>query len=413
MTHEIFLATQRERAGSLGAYVEEFGALLASTGYARATIREHVRLLADLGRWLERHQLPVGDFDSVRGEQFLRSRRRRGRATRSNSASLFGVLGMLRGIGVVRPAICAAPCDAIPVTRLERAFAEHLVQERGLSAATRTNYVPIARRLLMLRFGGGPVDLAELRAEDVTAFVLREVRSVSPGRAKLMVSALRSFLRWLCARGDTATDLSGAVPRVANWRLATLPKSIQAEQVEQLLRHCERATPVGLRDYAILLLLARLGLRAGEVVAMELDDLDWGAGEFVVRGKGGRHDRLPLPHDVGSAVAAYLRCGRPACSTRRVFVRAKAPLRGFANSIAICTIVERALARAGLNPPRKGAHLLRHTLACTMLRQGASLDEIGQILRHRNLDTTAIYAKVDLVALRGLAPSWPRSAGAA
>jgi len=201
------------------------------------------------------------------------------------------------------------------------------------------------------------------------------------------------------------------VPRVADWRLATLPKSITSDQVERLLEACDRRNAVGRRDYAILLMLARLGLRAGEIVAMDLEDLDWDTGELVVRGKGGRRDRLPLPRDVGAAVAAYLRLGRPTCSTRRVFIRMRAPLRGFANSIAICTIVERALTRAELDPPRKGAHLLRHTLACTMLRGGASLAEIGEILRHRSPDTTAIYAKVDVTALRALAPAWPRSAG--
>jgi site-specific recombinase XerD len=225
------------------------------------------------------------------------------------------------------------------------------------------------------------------------------------------VPALRVFLRWIHQRGTTARSLAGCVPAVAASRLATVPKSLPGEQVESLLQRCDRSTLIGRRDYAILLLLARLGLRAGDVVAMELDDLDWEGGELLVRGKGGRQDRLPLPRKVGAAVAAYLRHGRPRCSTRRVFVRARAPHRGFCSSVAVSNIVQRGLERAGIEPPRKGAHTLRHALACTMLRRGASLAEIGQILRHRSPDTTAIYAKVDIAALRRLALAWPRTAG--
>jgi len=200
------------------------------------------------------------------------------------------------------------------------------------------------------------------------------------------------------------------VPTVADWRLSTLPKSLAPEQVARLLKSCDQRTVTGQRDYTILLLLARLGLRAGEVVAMTLEDLDWEAGELTVRDKGGRQDRLPLPHDVGAALATYLRQGRPRCLTRRVFVRMAAPRRGFASSVAICGIMQRALARARLHPPRKGAHLLRHSLATQMLQRGASLPEIGEVLRHELAQTTEIYAKVDFTALRALAQPWPRGA---
>jgi site-specific recombinase XerD len=223
-----------------------------------------------------------------------------------------------------------------------------------------------------------------------------------------MVGALRSFFRFLRWRGDIVIDLASTVPRVADWRLSSLPKSLPAGEVERLIMSCRQATVTGQRDYTVLLLLARLGLRAGEVVALTLDDIDWDAGELKVRGKGGREDRLPIPRDVGRAMTVYLRHGRPRdCTTRRFFVRRKAPLRGFASSVAVCTIVRRALERAGIASPRKGAHLLRHSLATEMLRKGAPLAEIGEVLRHRLVDTTAIYAKVDLVALRALAPPWP------
>jgi len=221
---------------------------------------------------------------------------------------------------------------------------------------------------------------------------------------------LRSFLRFLHQRGDTAVDLAGAVLPVMHWRLSGVPKALSREQVESLLESCERNTVGGRRDYAILLLLARLGLRAGEVVAMTLDDLDWNAGVVTVRGKGQRQELLPVPHEVGEALVNYLRDGRPTCTTRHLFVRLKAPHHGFTSSVAVCNVVRRALVRAGIDPLFKGSHLLRHSLACEMLRHGASLEDIGQILRHRHPETTQIYAKVDLEALRALAPPWPGGA---
>jgi site-specific recombinase XerD len=222
-----------------------------------------------------------------------------------------------------------------------------------------------------------------------------------------MVTALRSFLRFLYQRGDITSDLASALPSVANWRLSHLPKSLLPEQVERLLASCDRQTAIGRRDFAILLLLARLGLRAGEVVALTLEDLDWEAGAFTVHGKGNRREQLPLPEDAGDALVDYLRHGRPPCTSRRVFIRGRAPHQGFSSSVAVCDVVRRALVRAGLNPPFKGAHLLRHSLATSMLRGGASLGEIGDILRHCRPETTQIYAKVDLDALRALTPPWP------
>jgi site-specific recombinase XerD len=275
------------------------------------------------------------------------------------------------------------------------------------------NSLPFIRSFVAHRFGDGRVVVGDLRGGDVRSFLLKKVRTIGPARAKLMVGALRSFFRFLRWRGDIQIDLAGAVPRVADWRLSSLPKSLPAEDIERLLRSCRQTTTTGQRDYTLLLLLARLGLRAGEAVALTLDDIDWDAAELKVRGKGGREDRLPIPRDVGRAMATYLRHGRPRdCPTRRFFVRRRAPLVGFASSVAICTIVREALERAGIASPRKGAHLLRHSLATEMLRKGGSLAEIGEVLRHRSTDTTAIYAKVDLVALRALAQPWPAGGAA-
>lgn len=406
-----FLAVHRSRAGALREHVEGFAAILAERGYARFTAKQHLRLAAEIGRWLAQKRLPVETLDEARAARFVADRRRHGKTAESHRATLHVLLDFLREVGAVPPASTAnMERDADAVGIAEGEFRRYLDEERGLDASTCTNYVPIVGRLLRRKFGHGKVQLDALRPDDVTRFVRREART-SPGRIKVLLPALRVFLRWLHQRGSTPTNLAGCVPSVPDWRLTTLPKALPSEQVEQLLASCDRATSMGRRDYAILLLLARLGLRAGEVVGMELDDLDWERGELLVRGKGGRQDRLPLPRDVGTAVAAYLRHGRPTCSTRRVFVRARAPRQGFVDSVAISDLVARGLARAGVESPRKGAHTLRHALACTMLRRGASLTEIGQILRHRSPDTTALYAKVDVSALRTLALAWPRWGG--
>jgi integrase len=231
-----------------------------------------------------------------------------------------------------------------------------------------------------------------------------------PKRSKLMTTALRSFLQYARYRGLIRIDLQSSVPTVANWSMASLPRALTSEEVQQLLSRCDRHTAVGRRNWAILLLLARLGLRAGEVVGLKLEDFDWEAGELCIRSSGASSDRLPMPQEVGAAVAEYLRQARPNCSSRRVFVRMRAPHRGFASSVAVCCIVRRALERAGLDPPHKGAHLLRHSVATHLLRHGASLAEIGELLRHRSPQTTMIYAKVDLAALRPLALPWPGAA---
>lgn len=411
-TFREFLDVHRLRAAPLGCHIDGFAAELAARGYARPTVKQKVRQVADLGRWMERHHLDVGDVNEALGTRFLQHRRRHGLVIRSHPPTLRALVSHLRAAGVVGPAIPARGHKRTQLELIEAGFDSFLTRERGLCTATRINYLPEVRRFLRASFGRRPVVLRKVRPRHIARFIQREARRVSIGRAKLTVTALRAFFGWLRLRGEVETDLAACVPAVARWRLATLPKAIPAEQVERLLRGCERARITGRRDYAILLLLARLGLRAGEVVAMELEDVDWDLGEVVVRGKGGRCDRLPLPLEVGQALAAYLRDGRPRCSTRRVFIRSHAPWRGFTSSVAICDIVDSALQRAGLHPPRKGAHLLRHALACTMLRRGASLAEIGEVLRHRSADTTAIYAKVDVRSLQGLALAWPSVGGA-
>lgn len=398
------------RTGPLAAHIDSFAAQLSEQGYACSTADDHLRLVAGLSRWLERHDVGVEDLDERKLVQFIEYRRQHQRLVcRSKLAVLRALLEHLRRSGAA-PASAPAEQELSPLGRVEDGFRRYLKEERGLSPSTLLHQLPVARQFLVDRFGSGAILLEDLRPGDVTAFILRNARSRSPGRAKLMVGALRSFLRYLRVRGDIALDLAAVVPSVPDWRLAHLPKSIAPDEVERLLRAVDRSHPTGQRDYAVLLLLARLGLRAGEVVAMMLEDIDWEGGELLIRGKGGQQDRLPLLQDVGQALASYLREARPRCATRRVFVTMKAPRRGFAGPVAVCTIVRHALQLADLHPPRKGAHLLRHSLATGMLRHGASLAEIGEILRHRLPNTTQIYAKVDLDALRAIAPPWPGGA---
>ena len=326
---------------------------------------------------------------------------------RGDPATAQQLLQYLRERGHTAPAVPAI--DVHPAAAVVRDFEAFLRSERGLSTATVVSYVTVVRRFLHERFARKALRLEQLRAQELHCFVVREVQRVSRTHGKIVITALRSFMRFLLLRGAVRTDLARTLPGVATWRLSHLPRSLLPGQVERLLACCDRGSPSGTRDYAILLLLARLGLRGGEVLNMTLEDLDWERGELVVRGKGPRLERLPLPADVGSALARYLCEVRPPCATRRVFVRMDAPRQGLAQS-GVCCVVRRALARAGLDPERKGAHLLRHSLATNLLRRGASLSEIGQLLRHRQPTTTQIYAKVDIEALRGIALPWPGSA---
>lgn len=396
----------RMREGPLGASVDAFAQQLNDQGYARTSVRYALQLVADLGRWLNRRRIGVPQLTAEHLASYLSDRSRR-RHFRSGDASIVRrLLRLLIEQGIVAP---EPPTEPTAAERLQAEFQCYLEQERRLAPATVFNYLEFARRFLAQNFPKGEVRLDHLRATDVVGFVQREAARLHHAkRAKLMTTAVRSFLQYAQYRGLIAINLRTCVPTVANWSMASLPKALSSDELQRLLSGCERQTAVGRRNWAILLLLARLGLRAGEVVGLRLDDLDWAAGELCIQEVGTPADRLPMPHDVGAALADYLCHVRPVCASRRVFVRLRAPHRGFTSSAAISSLVRRALAHAGLDPAHKGAHLLRHTVATQMLRQGASLAEIGELLRHHSQQTTMIYAKVDLDLLRPLALPWPR-----
>jgi len=390
--------------GPWAGYLNAYTTLIKERGYSPVSVQTQVQLITRFSEWLRRGHIEVHALDEIIAERFLRRHQSARFARRGDAAGLYRFLHMLREQGATRR---QKKPPLSPQQRLTTNYGRYLLEERGLTQATIVNYVPFIDQFLSARFQRIPINLSQLRAPDVTDFVRRQAHKLSPGRAQLLVTALRSFLRYLRHQGKVGTDLAASVPAVARWSFATLPKFLPAGTVQRVLDRSDRRTPIGRRDYAILFLLAKLGLRACEIVALNLEDIDWEKARITIRSKGGRWAQLPLPADVGEVLALYLRHGRPSCSSRRVFIRDRAPRIGFANSIAISTLVMRALKRAGVDSARKGAHLFRHSLARDMIRQGASLDEIGKLLRHQSPNTTAIYAKVDLPALRPLALPWP------
>ena len=394
----------RHRTGLFGAHIDGFVEHLRVEGYARQSVRFAVAAVQRFGRWMDNQGLRASDASEKAISEFCRKQCSRSWIQTGGAAALHGLLGRLRRLGI---ALTPVQPEGEALDRVERDFATYLRQERALSAVTLKNYCPVARLFMDEQFASGSVDLSRLCAVDIHEFVLRRTHSCRPKRLQLILTALRSFLRFLYLRGQIAVPLADRIPAVAGWRLTEPPKWMDAAAIERTLASCDRHSAMGQRDYAILMLLARLGLRAGEIVSMELDDIRWETGEIRVCGKGQERKRFPLPQDVGQAVAAYLKNVRRPCSSRRVFLRTRAPYRGLGNSSSLDKIVSQALSRAGLDPPSKGAHLFRHSLATNMLQNGATLTEIGQILHHTSPNTTAIYAKVDISGLRALARPWP------
>ena len=397
-----------EPEGPLVPHLDAFARSLDEQGFKKRIIRRQIRVAANFSKWLQAEDVAAQEVTDEHVEHFFDGPARQRSVRRGELATLRRLMDLLGQLGVIRP--LAEHNEPTPIQQAVGAFAAYLREERALSDKTLIQYCPFIERLLSECFGQGPVEFTALRAGDVIGFVTQQAAHLSPARAKAATTALRSFFRYLRYCGDIQLDLAAAVPTVPNWSLTGIPRAIAPDHLQAVLAHCPRDTPVGRRDYAILLLLARLGLRAGEIVSLTLDSIDWEAGSIAVAGKGNQDATLPLPVEVGEAIADYLRHGRPVSSTRALFLRVCAPIRGLGAQQTVGTIVGAALKRAGIDTRHRGTHQFRHALAADMLRHGATLTEIGSVLRHRHAKTTSLYAKVDFAALRPLSLPWPGGA---
>jgi site-specific recombinase XerD len=386
-------------------YLDSFARYLDEQGFKRRLVSRQIRVTANFSKWLESEEVAAQDVTDEHIERFFQGPRRPQAIQRGECATLRRCIDFLLELGVIHP--LPHPRETTPIQQAVDTFRTYLRQERGLSDKTLIQYSPFIERFLFERFGHGALELAALRAGDVVEFIKQQATHLSPARAKVATTALRAYLRYLHACGEIELDLVTAVPTVPNWSLSAIPRAIAPEHLQAVLAHCPRDTSVGRRDYAILMLLARLGLRSSEIVALTLESIDWEAGSIAVGGKGNQATSLPMPVEVGEAIADYLRHGRPPSSSRALFLRACAPIRGLGAQQTIATIVSAAIERAGIETRHRGSHQFRHALASDLLRHGATLNEIGSVLRHRHTKTTHLYAKVDFAALRPLSLPWP------
>ena len=401
-------ALERMRSGSVGPHIDGFATVLAEAGYSPHTIRGYVRSAVHLGRWVDGRRIALSTLDDTVLEPFRRHLSRCRCFKRSKGVFKGAVSGAeqllayLRRRGAVAPVKPEAPTTAL--TTISERFATWMLRHRGVAPNTILRY-QLALRPFLACLGEEPEGYDASR---IRAFVVEQLGCRGRGECRSAVSAIRAFLRFLVAEGHLAPGIEHCVPTVPQWRLSSLPRYLEAPAVERVVSSCDLSRPQGLRDHAILLLLARLGLRGGDIVAMSVDDVDWTRGTLRVRGKGRRETLLPVPQDVGEAILGYLQRGRPRAAINRMFLTVFAPFRPFATSATVSDIVRVALQRAGIHDaPSRGAHLLRHFAATAMLRAGSSLDTIATVLRHQSSDTTAHYAKIDVEMLRQVAQPWP------
>ena len=398
---------QKPPRGPLVPWLSKLAESLVSQRFSHHTIHHELRRIVQFSEWLEQQKIELSCLSSDDVFQYLETMPRWSQLQYSR-APLRRLMEYLRCEGVIKQKESAPP--PTPAERCLQDYMEYLREQRGLADGTIVGYACYARNFLQHRFGGGNIDLSHLNAEDVLAFFRDETSRLPGRRTKAKASgSLRAFLRYVHVHADGMPDLASIVPRVASWPMTMVPRGIAADQAQKLLDSVDRTRPVGRRDYAILLLLARLGLRAGEIVFLTLKDLDWTAGTLTVTQKRARRSVYPLIEEIGEAIADYLQNGRPKSNEQRVFLHAKAPFRPFRRGSDLVDMIGYRIDRSGVEAPTRGSHQFRHALATQMQCKGASLSEIGDILGHRQLNTTRIYAKVDIVALRSLALPWPGS----
>jgi site-specific recombinase XerD len=396
---------RRLHEGPLGIHIDLYAAQLLKEGHCRQSAWRCLRVVSDFSHWLERKRISLAEVDERTVKRYQEFRLRSRCPFLSDQPALNRLLTVLRGIDAIRPK-CPAVLSSGDL--IFEQFRRYLSEERGLARGTIGRHELVVRRFVRERCQDEANRFRILTPADILGFIKHHAGDGSPRSAQIMCSTLREFLRYLRYRGYIRTDLATSVPVIRRWRLSSLPEYLLPSQLQKVLNACDRRSAIGRRDYAILLMLARLGLRANEIATLTLDDVDWRVGQLSVQAKGRQRAQLPLPCEVGSAVAAYLQNGRPRSDSRRLFLRDLAPHAGFASSCGISMVATTALKRAGIEGvAHKGSHLFRHSLATALLRSGASLTEIGQVLRHQDHDTTRIYAKVDIDSLRVLGIRWP------
>ncbi len=410
MIEKIFVfrsSHERYRSGPIAPHTDSFAKFLVERGHSALAIKTRFGVIRDTNTWLVRKRLDIKSLgNQVVVKRFLRCRRQNvaSGTFQQDRYTLHLFLEHLQKGGVLKPPKLDRPSES---DRLIEQFSQHLVNERGLSNTANDRYCGLASEFLAKRFRGKKIRLRKLSAKDVYDFTLSYSRRVRPKTAALAVSALRSFFRFLLLDGLITIDLAEYVPTIPNRTNADLPRYLGAEEIRTIIDSCDRSTATGKRNYAILLILARFGLRACEVRALTLDDIDWQSGMLTVRGKGQRLNRFPLPKDVGAAIVEYIKTARPHSLCRHLFLSSRPPIRELTNSASISSMVRRTIMQTSLRPPYCGAHVFRHSLGTQVLRSGASLREVGHLLRHRGMNTTAIYAKVDFKGLSQVALPWP------
>jgi len=399
---------QELHQGVLGKYIDDFALYLQELGYFKNQLRARLTVIRSMSKWLTKNKISLFDLSDERLSHFIKIRKRETKRflQRGNGKTLSYFVDYLRSKNVIPQSAPAIPANE-SIEKITQAYAKYLAEDKGLCVSTIKRNKKCIFDFLYNQFGKNKFNSKKLTQNVIMIYIKNFKDCHNLKSLQVMVSILRSFLRYLVMMGEIKVQLANCIPAMPSWRAVTFPVFLVKSETKKLLRSCDRRTLKGRRNYAILLLLMRLGLRASEVISLTLDNINWDLGELDISGKGRKHRMLPLPNEVGNAIVSYIRYGRPKCLDRKIFIRSRAPHRGLNNSSSISTIVRRALIVAGLKPQQMGAHLLRYTAAMETLSHGATLFEIGELLGHCSIDTTAIYTKIDVVGLRELARPWP------
>lgn len=398
---------EKLREAQFGQFIDEFASQLLLEGYPKKTLRNRFLVIKALNQWLIKTKLDLKTLDSFNINQFIKYRLKNNvMIGRGELVTLNKFITLLRSKAFIPSEKLVKKKKSLIEEELST-YKNFLITEKGLSLSTISRYLGLNEKFLKYIFDNHPIDYQDISSQDIIKFIKKFACKNSICSSRMMVGSIRSFLNFLVYHGEINHSLVECIPGIPNRRLTTIPYYLSEKDLSHLLICSKGKTPAKRRNYSILLLLSRLGLRASEIVKLSLDDINWEQGEIIIQGKGYKQVKYPLPADIGRSLVAYLKYVRPHSANRRVFFTIRPPYRPFKNGVTVSTIVKRALITAGLNPKKKGAHLLRHTLATECLRKGASLIEISEILGHESIDTTAIYAKVDFAQLRTLTMPWP------